>query len=155
MLSQTIEKTYDPALISGAIVVPADQLRLTLRLEFRILVVSGAHLREMAARVLDVKLPKDTTALADTLQITNLAQPKLESNLYRWRVRLRRSSRSSLTEDQAVKIVLGLTQEQARVLLSKSLPLSSPPEIRLIPSWWPRLPVLPIRMQVTIKAPSP
>ncbi|MGE5223478.1 MAG: baseplate J/gp47 family protein [Omnitrophica WOR_2 bacterium] len=154
-LSQTLEKTYDPPLINGASSFPADQLSLTLRLEFRILVVPGAQLREMAARVLDVKLPKNTSPLADTLQIKNLAQPKLENNSYRWRIHIRRSIQSNLHEDQAVKIALGLPQQQASLLLSKSLPWSSPPEIRLIPSWWPRLPVLPIRMQVTIKVPAP
>lgn len=154
--SQTLEKTFDPALISGASITPAEQLNLTLRLEYRILVVSGAHLREMAARVLDVKLPDRTTPLTDTLQITNLTQPGTGVNeMYRWRMRMRRSTQPNLTEDEVIKIALGLPPEQANLTLAKSLPLGAPPEIRLIPSWWPRMPVLPIRMQVKIKAPAP
>ena len=38
---------------------------------------------------------------------------------------------------------------QASQRLAAALPLAAPPELRLFPSWWPRLPFLPFRITVT------
>ena len=51
---------------------------------------------------------------------------------------------------QAARLVLGLSPQQASKHLEENLPLGIPPQIEVFPSWWPRLTILPFRIQVNI-----
>lgn len=144
-LSRTVEETYDPDASE-----PADQLGLSLRLEFQALVVSGSDLRALATRVLDANLPPRFAPLPQTLEIDNRletgspGQPVLQ-----WPLSARRQIQAQFSETQAVQLSLGLTPALAAQRLEASLPLAHQPRITMTPTWWPRLPVLPFRIQVT------
>jgi hypothetical protein len=44
---------------------------------------------------------------------------------------------------------LGLSPSSARQRLAAKLPLEGSPDIYLAPAWWPRLPLVPLRITVT------
>jgi hypothetical protein len=61
---------------------------------------------------------------------------------------------AQLAEPQAVSAVLGLPPAQAAQRLATGLPLAGPPHIDLVPSWWPRLPLLPFRINIIVVEPN-
>jgi hypothetical protein len=141
----TLEETYTPA--EGQ---PGEQLELTLRLEFQALVVSGRDLHALAIPVLDASLPEGFSPLPDTLTVTTLTQPKLNADgSVSWTISAQRTLRAEIPEAQAIQLVVGLPLTQASQRLSNELPLADSPKISLNPTWWPRLPFLSFRIQVT------
>lgn len=143
-LSRTLEETYDPA--ENA---PADQLDLSLRLEFQTLVVSGSDLRTLANRILDANLPPQFTPIAQTLEIENRIEADSGSQpVLTWSLHARRQLQAQFPENRAVQLSLGISPALAGQRLSASLPLDRQPRISLNPAWWPRMPVLPFRIKV-------
>jgi hypothetical protein len=144
-LAETLEEIYEPAAD-----IPGDYLSLHLRLEFEARVVSGADVKQLSAAVLDANLPSGFAAGPAELQITYLSAPSRSQEDSAWQVRVyaARSLQAQLDARQAVDLALGLSPEQAAQRLAHSLPLQGPPQIELLPAWWPRLPVLPFRIQI-------
>jgi hypothetical protein len=143
-LSQIAEEAFDPPEIQ-----PADWLHLSLRLEFQALAVSGDDLRSLANRVLDANLPDGFQPVPDSLSLEPLSPPVVgKDGLARWRLKAARNLRPQLAASQAVFLARGLPPALAEQRLSAGLPLVSPPQINLSPSWWPRLPLIPFRIEV-------
>jgi len=139
ILLQTLEETYSPAIGQ-----PADQIELRLRLEFQMPYASGADLYQLGRMVLDHRLPQNFEPHPETLQII---QPS-ELGKTTWKMQARWELGAMLDEAKAISLVLGLTPEQAIQQLGEQMPIEDVPEIRLKPSWWPRLPILPARIQL-------
>ncbi len=143
---RTLEETYQPADFQ-----PADFVSLNLRLEFDVLAASMADIEQLGQSVLDANLPEGFTPLEDTLTVTNLAEPSLgEDSIARWRLRFERQVQAELASVQAINLSLGLPPQEAKKRLAQALPLETQPRIALRPEWWPRLPVLPFRIAVSI-----
>jgi hypothetical protein len=51
---------------------------------------------------------------------------------------------------RASALVRGLSPNAAADLLLSTLPLASQPEIRINPSWWPWLPLIPFRIDMNV-----
>ncbi len=49
---------------------------------------------------------------------------------------------------QAIDLIKGLSIDQAIERISDNLPLATESKIILSPKWWPRLPLLPMRIQI-------
>jgi hypothetical protein len=143
-LYQVNEEAFDPPEVQ-----PADWLHLSLRLEFQALAVSGDDLRSLAGRVLDANLPDGFLPVPDSLILEPLSPPVVgKDGLARWRLKAARSLRPQLADSQAVLLARGLPPALAEQRLSAGLPLASPPRISMSPSWWPRLPFIPFRIEV-------
>ena len=141
---RTLEQVYEP---SGD--QPTNLLSLTLRLQVQALVVSGDDLKSLAISVLNANLPDGYTPVNQSLEIEHASSPALEpDNTTRWRIHARRQLRAQLPANQAVALSLGLSPAEASQRLADQLPISGPPRITLNPPWWPRLPVIPFRIQV-------
>jgi hypothetical protein len=56
-------------------------------------------------------------------------------------------SRASVDFGSLSALVAGRSQAEAADLLAAALDLAAPPRFRLWPEWWPRLPLLPLRVQ--------
>jgi hypothetical protein len=141
---QTLEETYTPDLGQ-----PADQLELTLRLEFQIPYAAGADLYQLGQAVLDRQIPQDFTPRPETLQITRLTQPSgFDAGKATWKITATWKLGANLDETQAVSLVLGLPPEQAIQQLREQLPIEGSPKIQLTPNWWPSLPILPFRIKI-------
>jgi hypothetical protein len=142
-----LEVVYDPEATE-----PSDELTLNLRLEYQAQVVPGEALRLLAQGVLDANLPPGFKALPQSLEIQHLQPPELQPGSgYHWRLLARRRLQALLGEEGAVQMVLGLSPEQAQQRLAADLPLQAQPEIRLAPDWWPRLPIIPFRIEVNVE----
>ncbi|MCJ7708292.1 MAG: hypothetical protein MUO38_11825, partial [Anaerolineales bacterium] len=63
-------------------------------------------------------------------------------------VRGRRLTAPSLNEDELRLLIRGRSPAEAIALLEGRLELAAPPEIRLHPGWFPRLPWLTVRLDV-------
>jgi hypothetical protein len=141
----TLEETFIPA--EGQ---PGDQLDLTLRLELQALVVSGRDLYALARPVLDASLPEGFSPLPDTLSTTVMTQPKLNPDgSTSWTMSAQRALKADIQEAQVIQLVMGLPLAQATQRLLEALPLAGSPQIDISPTWWPRLPFLPFRIQVS------
>jgi hypothetical protein len=144
-LGQTLEETFEPAETQ-----PADQLDLSMRLEFTVQVVSNKDLRELAESALNANLSKDFSPWPDTLQIKNTAISADSATPTEWKMIASRRIMAKLPETEAVKLALGLSPVQAKDRLASALPLGAPPKILLTPAWWPRMPILPFRIGVEL-----
>jgi hypothetical protein len=143
-LVRVVEETYTPREPQ-----PSDWLELNLQLEFAALVVAGEDLRLLASGALDANLPEGFIPAPGSLQIFQAAKPNAgRDGLTHLRLSARRQIRAELSEARAASAVLGLALPQAQDRLSDHLPLASPPDISLFPTWWPRLPVVPFRIIV-------
>jgi hypothetical protein len=150
-LISILEETYDPPMQEGAFLQPSEKLDLTMRIEFMLLYVSNQDLQEMATRILDANLPQGYLPLAATLELEHLSAPLTqEDSTARWRVEARRTLQAAIDEQRVQELVRGLTPDQAASALQAELPLEGDAFILLAPQWWPRLPVLPFRIQVSI-----
>jgi hypothetical protein len=144
VLHQVLEATYTPALGE-----PADQLELTLQLEFQIPYATGADMYQLGRSVLDRRIPEDFIPQPETLRITQLTDPESQGvGSATWKIEASWKLGATLNEPQAVALVLGLKPEQATQHLSNEMPIQGIPEIQLTPDWWPRLPILPFRIQL-------
>jgi len=138
--------------LSPEIGEPADQLELTLRLEFRIPYAAGADLYQLGRTVLERQVPAGFVPRPETLTITQLNTPlPIGENAASWKIEVSWLLNAELDEAQAVSRVLGLTPDDAAAQIAANLPVSGAPEIVLWPEWWPRLPILPFRIQLIEK----
>jgi hypothetical protein len=128
---------------------PANQLDLTMRVEFLAMVVRGEDLRQLAEAALDANVPVGYSSQTGSLKIDHRGEPILENNsTATWNMEASRALRANLEQPRAVSMVMGLEPAQAERRLSDGLPLEESPRINLTPAWWPRLPFLPFRIHV-------
>jgi hypothetical protein len=145
----SIIETIDEASIPS-IGEPGNQLELTVRLRFKSQVVSGEVLRSLVIPIIDSNTPVGYSPIISTLQITQLSKPSLsQDGIAHWTVTATRKLQVEIQTSQAIDLVKGATVAKAKEYLSASLPLIGQAQIVLTPSWWPRLPFLTMRIQVT------
>jgi hypothetical protein len=146
VLSSTLAEDYVPANPE-----PTNELSLTLRLEYRALVVKGDDLHELASSVLDTILPPGFEPVPNTLVVESLTQPVIaDQSTAHWKIHTQRSIRAVLSHVEAINLSLGQSPGKARDRLLKVLPLDGVPIITLSPAWWPQLPILPFRINVSM-----
>jgi hypothetical protein len=141
---QILEETSTPEIGQ-----PADNLDLTLRVEFQIPYAAGVDLYQLSRAVLDRQIPEDFTARPETLFVGQLTAPtSSEPGKATWKIKADWKLEATLDEAQAVSLVIGRSPEQATQILSDQMPIVGSPEIRLTPEWWPILPILPFRISL-------
>jgi hypothetical protein len=155
-LAETLEERFQPG--EGQ---PADQLTLKLRLKYRAQVVLAEDTEKLAGAVFDANLPRGFAPVEGSLKVENLGalepetqRPRSEVAAPRWRIQASRRLLARATASQAVQLVMGASPGKARQRLQQELALEEPPQIELIPSWWPRLPILPFRVTVQVQFPG-
>jgi hypothetical protein len=147
---ETLEEVFTPD--EG---LPADRLTLELRIEYAARVVAAEDLQRLAGAIFDANLPSGFSAIPDSLQVENLTQPTAlegseaaDDRVYDWSVHAVRRVMARIDSNQVTRLVLGRSAQTALPRLQAELPLESAPELRMRPAWWPRLPVLPFRVNV-------
>lgn len=142
--TQVIEKTFDPPAV-----LPAEEIRLLLRLEFQAPVIISQDLRTLADAVLDANLEVGYYPVENTLEISHLSTPQVhKDNLITWKLNAERSLEAHVSEAQLISLVIGLPLEYARERLAAALPIDGQPQISITPEWWSRLPYLPFRIHI-------
>ena len=143
-VSQILAETYDPP--AGA---AGTTLTLTMQAEFSALYASAADLSQLASLALNASLPAGFRPAPEALSIRPVSDPLLdEGGLTRWTIRAERRIVQQINEAQVTQMVQGITSRRAQSLLDESLPVENSPEIRLAPSWWPWMPIVPFRISV-------
>ena len=142
--SRTLEEIFQPAEIQAA-----NELSLHLRLEFSAQVARQADLIHLAESVLNARLPEGFMPQAGSLLLTPLDEPEIQADgRARWSMLALRRIQAEISPAAAVQMALGLERQVASQKLAQALPLDEPPEIKMTPDWWPRLPMLPFRISV-------
>jgi hypothetical protein len=145
-LTSILEETFLPATTE-----PAAELSLTLRAEFEFWVVSTADLTNLANAVLDTELPASYIPVAGSLDLENVSEPSFDKNGYvTWELSAKRDLQTSISSQKTASMVVGLSPKQARTRLMEVIPFSAPPDISIFPSWWPRMPILSFRINISI-----
>jgi hypothetical protein len=149
-LSQTLEANYLPPMAESGSAQPSSQLGLLLRLEYQVLVVSGEDLQYISNAALEANRPQGFNPLDGKVDLQHLSQPvEVDDGSYQWRIRARQLVQAIVDRDQVRKLIRGTPLIQARQILRSEIPLKSPPLITLAPRWWPRIPLLPLRITIS------
>jgi hypothetical protein len=144
-LVEVLEESYTPANTE-----PADRISMLMRVEFKASIVSGEDLEELIQGLLNASLPPGFTVTSQDLTIEQLTEPQwIGETVVRWQIRANREISANLSSNQAINLTMGLPPSEASARLSSAMQLDAPPIISLTPSWWPRLPILPFRIQIT------
>lgn len=144
-LGKIIEETYEPPKDQ-----PANQLELTLQLEFEILTINENDINKLANLVLDANLPEQYQPVSEQVVVQSLNEPTLDENgVIHWQMIIRRDIMADIDRVQAINMILGLTTNEASRDLANSFDLMELPDITLTPRWWPRVPFVPFRVQVS------
>ncbi len=144
---ETLEETFEPAEPQ-----PADELALTLRVRFEVIVIRWESLEALLNAVMDASIPAGYIAREGTLSATFVGQPVFaEDGTASWTLQSTREIAEEVDEESILAIAAGQSLPQAAEKLQSTLGLASPPEIILRPAWWPRLPLIPLRIAVIIE----
>lgn len=137
------EELYNPEIPE-----PADQLELTLRVEFQFLIATGENLKQLSIAVLDTHLPDGFISLPPTIEIESLGKPiPQENNGFQWKISAQWQVKASIDATRAIQLAQWQTPQIATSELTGHLPIQAA-TVKLSPAWWPRLPILPFRIAV-------
>ncbi|MBU2611677.1 MAG: baseplate J/gp47 family protein, partial [Chloroflexi bacterium] len=143
-INHVLGETYLPA--EGR---AGEALALTMQAEFSIQYVLASDLKTLAAAALDAGLASDLLPVADTLTIELAGGPVSQADgATRFEILVSRRLKPNINLFIISRAVQGLPPAQASQRLESILPLTSPPQIHLVPSWWPWLPFLQFRIQI-------
>jgi hypothetical protein len=134
---------------------PASELELILQLEYQAQYVAAEDREALASAILEANLPEGYNPIPGTMTIEQLSKPKfVDESTLRWRIRLQRDIQADPSVNLAISLVLGRSPQIASQVLVQNLSLSVPPKISTNPSWWPVMPFIPLRINVTSLEPE-
>jgi hypothetical protein len=140
------EERYEPA--PGQ---PASVLSLDMTATFAATSVQGADLQRLAATTLNGSIPPGYDPRPESLEfVVNPAETRNTERPARIELQAARTVIRHIDLQQANVMVRGETPARAAATLEARLPLAAPPVIKLTPSWWPWLPLIPFRIDVVI-----
>ena len=144
IITEILDETATPAIGE-----PGSQLSIAMRLRFESQVVSSENLNNLITPILDANIPHGYTPIDNSIILKQLTNPILgeEGNAY-WTINAQRDIQADIVSNQIVNQISGKTTPQAIGQLNDSLPLANEARIILAPKWWPRLPFLPMRIQI-------
>jgi len=146
---EVLESIFDPSESEAS-----NTLSLTLRARYRALLISREDLQALAQLVLQAHAPQGMQIAPESLTIEgDSAGPKGQSVPYTWVFHASATFVAPIARDTVRQQIAGRTPAEAQTWLQDTLPLEKPPEITTWPSWWPRLPWLPLRIQVVVSSP--
>jgi hypothetical protein len=94
-------------------------------------------------------VPPGFVPAADTLTFRPVGTPVLdESGASHFDLQVERLALRKIDPLRVTSLVRGLSPEEAVRVLQGELPLAKEPEVKLSPSWWPWLPLIPFRIEV-------
>ena len=144
--SQTLNETYQPE--EGQ---PGEILTLTMQVEISIEYVQASDLNMLAATALDAGLTNEMLPVADTMNIVITNKPASRAGgVTNFEIHASRTLKPNINLSSTTRALQGLSPIEAGQRLESMLPLDSPPQIQLVPSWWPWLPFLQFRITINM-----
>jgi hypothetical protein len=143
-LVSVISESYSPAEYQ-----PASELSLILRLEFRAPYVSAKDQDTFASAVLEANLPPDYSPVPGTMEVIQLTSPEFkDGTTTNWRTQLIQDIQSEPSANQIINLSRGRSPQDASQMVMDNFALTGAPQIITTPSWWPVMPLIPIRIDV-------
>jgi hypothetical protein len=143
-ISQILQEEYEPP--AGAAVTT---LTLTMQVEFSALYADAADVTRLALLALNASLPPGFSASSDALTVRPVSTPTLNADgSAKWTIRAERNIVQQINTAQVAQMLQGTGVRNVESQLKKNLPLANDPDIRLTPSWWPWMPIVPFRISV-------
>jgi hypothetical protein len=144
--SQTLNETYQPE--EGQ---PGETLTLNMQMEISIEYVQASDLNMLAATALDAGLTNEMLPVADTMNIVITNKPASRAGgVTNFEIHASRTLKPNINLSSTTRALQGLSPIEAGQRLESMLPLDSPPQIQLVPSWWPWLPFLQFRITINM-----
>jgi hypothetical protein len=146
-----VEESQNPA--AGQ---PADQLQLTLRVEYEAWLIQESDVQAVAQAALEANDPAGFRQVPGSLSYTFQDEPVYEPGSgenpgsVRWTLSVGRSLEAAWSDAEIIRETQGKSLPSALTRLRKRtmLSLSAPPRIEISPAWWGWMPFLPARIQV-------
>jgi hypothetical protein len=143
-VSQTLSEQYD--LPPGA---AGTKLTLTMQVEFSALYAAASDLTRLASLALNASLPSGFAAESPAVTLKPVTDPILNPDgTAKWSMRAERKIVQHIDAAQVTQMIQGFGTWNVESKLKKNLPLASAPEIKVAPSWWPWMPIVPFRISV-------
>ena len=144
-MGQVSEETYDPpAGKAGSL------LKVTMRTAFTAQYIKADDLKQLAEATLNGSKPRDFAPVDSSLTYKPVSAVTVdEAGTVHFELQIGQKLVQDVDLAHASALVRGKTRQAALQALGTALPLARPPEIKLNPSWWPWLPLVPFRVTVT------
>ena len=137
--------------VEPAFGLPAEQVEMSLRVEFQAWTFNQADLETIAHAALDATLDSDMNPVRGSFEIVDIQPQSFENNQVRWQIRASQFIQNAWDSSQLIKETAGKTVSTAINNLAGFPGLISRPQITLNPTWWPVLPLLPARIEVEVR----
>jgi len=152
LLPQTLHMTkIQEELVEPAFGLPADQIQMTLRVEFQVWAFREADLDTIAHAALDASIGSGKNPLQESFAVNEIQPPIFEKDQIRWSVKATQLVQSAWDSSKLIKVIAGKTAATAVKNLAEFPGMAGPPQITLSPNWWPVLPLLPARIEVEVR----
>jgi hypothetical protein len=142
---QSVETSYNRFLMERA-----DTLGLHMRVLVTGLAIDEANARAVAYARLRQSLPEDYRLVGSFFELGEMAEtPEAPGDLTVY-VTATGYAAAELNVDEVKRSIRGREQAQALDLLGTEFPLAERPQLTVWPDWFPRVPLLPIRIAVDV-----
>jgi hypothetical protein len=143
-VSQVLSETYFPAEDQSG-----DTLSLTIRVQCQAQYAARTDLDALSKIALDASLPDGYLPISAELIELPLSAPITEAGgVTHWEMQVQRLLQAHLDPMIIVQLSAGRKPANAVHQLKKSVALAESPVIQVIPSWWPWMPLVPLRITV-------
>ena len=130
---------------------PGKTLTLTMQVEFSARYVLAEDMKQLAAATLDASVPQGFAPFGE-LTFKTLTKPSTDSTgLTHFELDVTRTLLRQVDTMQVFSSVRGRSPSQVNDTLMKSFPLRQEAKIKITPSWWPWLPLIPFNLLVEIQ----
>jgi hypothetical protein len=146
-VGKIISETYFPA--DGQ---TGATLSLTMKMQCKAQYARAADVSSYANLALDANLPAGYESISNAvISATHGTLLTDAEGTTSWKVTAQRSLRAQIDPLKTVQMIQGRSKAAAARGLVGSLRLAADPSIKVMPGWWPWLPVIPFRIAVLIK----
>jgi hypothetical protein len=147
-VAETVASTYDLAVGEHA-----DSVRLTLRIAATGLAISENDARKVAAAALQAAVSEGYTLIPGRERFERHAEVVVaDDRRIHFGIMARSMSVAVIDQRRIREVASGQPTPQTRLQLARELPLADLPDIAIEPAWYPRLPWIPFRIHVVVRA---
>jgi hypothetical protein len=137
VITEEIEPEIDTA---------GDTLTISSSVQFGMLYAAGDDLMELSIETINARYREGIiTADPESLRIIT---PESPPNMIDWEITIQWNEIRTIKTQEIVHLIGGKKTTEAADIVQELLGLDEEPNIRLRPSWWVRLPILPFRISV-------
>ena len=152
LLSQTLHMVkIQEEVVEPAFGLPADEIQMTLRVEFQIWAFRETDLEQIAYAALNATMDSGKIPLQKSFTVSESQPSIFENDQIHWKVTASQFVQTAWDSSKLIKAVAGRSTATAIKKLADFPGLVAPPQIILTPDWWPVIPLWPARIEVEVR----